>query len=320
MNSKNFLLIAIVLIFVMYVPIKINQISVEKSNKVKVEYDEVVAIASSDAVKQLVYAADSYSNENLAEGKKIDYRDMNLNLDKALDRFYRTLFLNLNIEEDYSLQQGIKFRIPIKIATAYDGYYIDYFKKDGQGEQWSELKPYSMVDEKNNLIINFTLDDYVYIKDLSTNVVSEGRRKEFELKYPESCLKDGKTFNNVKGQVINNMIKNDLEYYTYYSNDIAKMNNWQLSYDIPYWGNRAIDSIAFMAFYQGEMFVGSDKVYNSYGFGSTKTVNKKDIYGYKKRGRKMYSTTIDGDEPTYFSNEYEAAIDGYEPDLEFYGK
>ncbi len=96
MNSKNSLLIAIVLIFVMYVPIKINQISVEKSNKVKVEYDEVVATASSDAARQLIYAADSYSNENLAEGKKIDYRDMNLNLDKALDRFYRTLFLNLN--------------------------------------------------------------------------------------------------------------------------------------------------------------------------------------------------------------------------------
>lgn len=318
MNSKNFFLTALVLVFVMYVPIKIDLISMSKSNNIKVEYDEMVANASSDAAKQLIYSSDSYSNENLAESDKVDYREMNLNLDKALNRFYRTLYLNLNIEEDYSSQEAIKYRIPIKLATGYDGYYIDFFKADGQGEQWTDKKPYSMVDKVNNIIINFTLDDYVYVTNLSTKITSEGHRKDFQAKYPNSCLKDDKTFNEVKSQVINSMIQEDLNYHTHYANEIAKRNNWNLSYDIPYWGNRAVNSVAFMAFYQGVVFDGAEKSYNSYGFGSTKTIIGKEIYGYERDGKKIYSTKVDGSNPIYFPNEIEAAKSGYSPDMKFY--
>lgn len=320
MNSKNFFLMAMIICMVIYAPIRINQAAIKESNSTSAQYDEILADASSDAARQLIYAADDYSNENIAESNKVDYRNINLNLDKGLDRFYRTLYLNLNIENDFLGQQSIKYKIPIKLVTGYDGYYMSYFKADGKGEQWSEKTPYSMVDDKNRIIIHFTLDDFVYVTDLITKVTSEGKRKEFEIKYPNSCLKNSKKFNEVKGQVINTMIQEDLKYYTYHSNDIAKRNNWTINYDIPYWENRAVNSVAFMAFYQGNAIIGADRIYNPFGFGSTKTVRGKETYGYEKNGKKMYSNIIDGINLIYFPNEIEAAKEGYSPDMEFYTK
>ncbi len=319
MGNRNFYILAIILLLVIYFPVKLNQESIIKSHTISKQYDEMLVSATNDATKQLVYSTDSYSNENIAEGDKIDYRDINLNLDKALDRFYDTLYLNMNIEENYSSQQAIKYRIPIKIATAYEGYYINYFKIDGQGEQWSELKPYSMVD--GDIVIHFTLDDTVYVTDPVTKDIKKGKRKEFENKYPNSCLKNEKTFNEVKTQVINSMIRNDLEYYTIQSNKIAQLHNWKIGFNIPYWGDKAIDSISFLAFYQGDEFIGADKIYNSYGFSTTKTKKDKAIYGYIKNGKKMYSNIKNENmDLTYFTNEYEAAKDGYSPDLYYYGK
>lgn len=315
--NKNFFLIAICLLVILFIPIKINQSLIIKSNNCKVFYDEIMATSSNDAAKSLIYAADSYSIEKLAEGKKADYRDINLNLDKALERFYETLYLNLDIEDNYIGQQSIKYKIPIKLATGYDGYYLNYFKTNGKEEHWSEKKSYSMIDKENNLTINFTLDDYVYIVDLNTQKRFEGKRKEFETKYPNSCLKDDKTFETIRGQIINSLIKSDLEYYTYYSNSISTKNNWNIGYDIPNWGNRNIDSISFMAFYQGKVFEGVEKNYNSFGFGSSKTREEKPIYGYMRDGKNMYSPDRKANS-TYFPNEFEAAQNGFDPDLNFY--
>ncbi len=315
--NKSFFIAIIIIIFTFFVPVKLNQDNIVKSHAISSQYDEMLVSATSDAAKQLIYTIDSYSNENVAEGEKIDYRDINLNLDKALDRFYGTLFINMNIEENYSYQQAIKYRIPIKIVTGYEGYYINYFKADGKGEEWSELKPYSLVD--GDLVIHFTLDDTVYVTDPITQKTKTGKRKDFETKYPTSCLKDQKTFNEVRNQVINNMIQNDLEYYTKQANAIAQQYNWSIRFDIPYWGNKAIDSVSFLAFYQGDGFVGANKVFNSYGFSTTKTIKNKNIYGYIKNGKKLYSNEKkENIELVYFENEYEAAENGYEPDLEYY--
>ncbi len=316
METKIFLIIVII-ISLLFFPIKINQESIVKSHSISKQYDEMLVSATSDATKQLVYATDSYSNENVAEGEKIDYRNINLNLDKALDRFYKTLFINMNIEESYAYQQGIKYRIPIKIATGYEGYYINYFKADGKGEEWSDLKPYSFVD--GDLVIHFTLNDTVYVTDPITKDTKEGKRKEFETKYPNSCLKDQETFQKVKNQVINSMIQSDLEYYTKQSNDIAKRHNWNIRFNIPYWGNNSIDSVSFLAFYQGDGFTGADKVYNAYGFSTSRTIRDNGIYGYVKNGKKLYShEKVKDVELSYFENEYEAAKDGYSPDLDYY--
>lgn len=320
MGGKKFFILIIMILFTLYLPTSINQKSIDKSRNMSNQYHEVIVNATSDATRLLVDVTDSYSNENMAEGNKVDYRDINLNLDKALDRFYKTLYLNLNIEESYSYQEQIKHRIPIKIATAYEGYYINYFKMDGKGEQWSELKPYSLVE--GELVIHFTLDDNVTVTDGNTNTTITAKRQYFEKKYPNSCLKDQQTFDNVKSNVINSMIQEDLEYYTSHSNSLAKLNGWNIVFDIPYWGNRSINSIAFIAFYQGDEFIGTEHMYNSYGYSTSKTTKNKFIYGYIKNGKKLYSYIEENDvsEITIFNNQFEAAKAGYSPDSEYFYK
>ena len=317
-GNKNYFIVAIMLLIVLYFPLKINQQMIDKSHTVSKQYNEMMASATSDAAKQLVYAVDDYSNDIQSEGKRTDYRNINLNLDKALDRFYNTIYLNLNIEDNYAYQQSIKYKMPIKIATGYEGYHISYFNNNGDGELWSELKPYSMVDETNNLVIFFTLGEEVTVADKNDNTEITGTYKDFKNKYPNSCFKDKETFEEIRSQVINSMIKEDLEYYTYYSNRIAQTNHWNIRFNVPYWGNRAISGISFIAFYQGEAFIGADEKYNSYGYAASQIVVEKDVYGYEINGKKYYSTEKRGTNPIYFPNRYEAAMEGYSPDLEYY--
>lgn len=317
MKVKDFFIVAIIFLGVLFLPLRIDQEAIRKSNNSINDCNRMLARATEDAAQQLVYTTDSYSNENVGEGERYNERDINLNLDKALDRFYKTMFLNMNIENSYAEQQALLHKIPIKIATGYEGYYINSFKNDGSGEQWSDIKPYSFVEDDK--VIYFTLSDEVYVSD-SINGIKRGMREDFEDVYENSCLNSKKEFHEVKSHVINRAIQQDLQYYTKQANNIAKRNNWNTQFNVPYWGNRSVNDIAFIAFYQDEGFIGSDRMYNTYGYATTKIVKNKDIYGYMKNGRKLYSEIKSGEGDTYFSNAYEAAINGYSPDILYYGK
>lgn len=318
MTSKHMFLIVIIVILGFFIPTKIQQDSINSVESMSKQYDEMLVNATSDATYKLLEVTDSYSNEIEAEGTKVDYRNINLNLDAALDRFYKTVFMNLNIEDNYSYQESIKHRIPIKIALGYDGFYVNYFRTDGQGEQWSEIHKYS--DAQGDLVIHFTLGDEVSVTNIKTKESKTGKYEEVAPYFPRSCLKDKKTFEKVKSQVINSLIQSDLEYYTTRNNQIAKRFGWNMNFDIPYWGNRAINSIAFVAFYQGDGYPGMSKVYDSFGYATSQSVVKKDIYGYSYQGKKLYSDEKLNNvgQLTYFENQFEAAANGYRPDPRYY--
>lgn len=320
MNSKHIFLITILILMGFYIPTKYQQDSINSSEIMSREYDEMLVNATSDATFKLLETTDSYSNEIVAEGTKIDYRNINLNLDAALDRFYKTVYMNLNIEDNYAYQQSIKHRIPIKIALGYDGYYVDYFSEDGRGEQWSQIHKYSNVE--GDLVIYYTLGNEVSVTNSVTKESKSGTREQVAPYFPRSSLVDEQTYEKVKSQVINSLIQADLEYYTTKNNEIAKRFGWNMNFDIPYWGNRAINSVAFVAFYQGDGYAGISKVYDSFGYSTSQSVNAKNIYGYSYGGKKLYSDVLLNNvgELTYFENQFEAAISGYSPDPRFYYK
>lgn len=307
-------IMSLFIVFVVFLPVRINTEALYTAEISKYTYDEILTNATDDAALELIKTVTNDSIEKLGEGNKINYQTMELNLDQALERFYRTLYLDLNIENDFGNQQAIKINIPIKIVTGYDGYYIDYWSMDGKEERWSDKKLYSTIDNRNNLAIRFTLDDNVYVKNLSTGEEFLGKREDIGAKYPGSCLTDEKTFNEIKGQVINQHIQQDLEYYTYEANVIAQRNGWKLRFNTPYWGNRSITGISFIAFMQGYEIQGTIK-YNNFGYSTTKIVKNNSIYGYIVNGHKLYSYEIAGNNPIYFENEIEAAKNGYSPDL-----
>ena len=318
--SKLMFAIMAMILFGFFVPFRVEQSSIIRTQAFTKQYNEIMTSATSDATQNLILATDSYSNELMAEGVKVDYRDMNLNLDAALDRFYKTLYIDLNIEESYSHQEAIKHRIPIKIAVGYDGFYADYFKTDGNSESWSDIHKYS--DVQGDYVIFFTLGNDVTITNKKTKVTKTGTRADLASSYSDTCLKDASTYNKVKSQVINTLIQSDLAHYTKQYNEIALLNHWDMNFDIPYWGNRAINSVAFIAFFQGDGEWGSNKIYNSFGYATSQTLSPKEIYGYTVNGKKLYSdnklSTVGT--LTYFENPYEAAKNGYIPDPKYYIK
>lgn len=320
MNAKHFFMITLIVLFSFYLPTKIEQDSIITTETLSKQYDEMLVSATSDATRTLLQASDVYSNELMAEGTKVDYRDINLNLDAALDRFYNTAFINLNIEENYAYKESIKHRIPIKIAVGYEGFYVNSFKTDGSGESWSDIHKFS--DVQGDLVIHFTLDDYVTVTNSKTRVTKSGTREELASSYPNTFLKDEDTFNKVKSQVINSLIQSDLEFYTTRTNQIALRYGWNMNFDIPYWGNRAVDNIAFIAFYQGDAFFGNNKMHDSFGYSASQNVEKKEVYGYTVDNNKLYSDNKlkNVGKLTYFENQYEAAKSGYSPDPKYYVK
>lgn len=318
--SRIMIIMAILILTNLYLPTRMEQNTIFTAEAQSKQYNEMLVSATSDATQTLMRVSDSYSNELMAEGTKVDYRNINLNLDAALERFYKTLYINLNIEEDYSHQQAVKFRIPIKIAVGYDGFYVNYFKTDGAGEEWSDIHKFS--DVQGDLVIHFTLSDEVTVTNHVTKETRTGTRAELAKYYPTSCLKDEVTFNKVKSQVINSLIQSDLEFYTTKNNQIALQNGWNMNFDIPYLGNTSIDSVSFIAFYQGDALLGTNKMYSAFGYATSQAVNKREIYGYTRDGKKLYSdnklTSVG--ELTYFENQFEAAMKGYSPDPIYYYK
>lgn len=318
--SRIMIIMAILILTNLYLPTRMEQNTIFTAEAQSKQYNEMLVSATSDATQTLLRVSDSYSNELMAEGTKVDYRNINLNLDASLERFYKTLYINLNIEEDYSYQQSVKFRIPIKIAIGYDGFYVNYFKTDGSGEEWSDIHKFS--DVQGDLVIHFTLSDEVTVTNHVTKETRTGTRAELAKYYPTSCLKDEATFNKVKSQVINSLIQSDLEFYTTKNNQIALQNGWNMNFDIPYWGNTSIDSVSFIAFYQGDALLGTNKMYSAFGYATSQAVNKREIYGYTRDGKKLYSdnklTSVG--ELTYFENQFEAAMKGYSPDPIYYYK
>lgn len=319
---KNaFIILAVIIIGVVWLPGKINQTQLIRSDEYKQRSNEAVDNAVQDAALELMQQKDNESAEIKSLGNKVNFKTTEINLDAGLQQFYRTLYQNLNIEHETAKQQAEKAKIPVKIATAYDGYYTDIFesKQGGSPERWSNKKAYAMLDTKSNIKINFTLDDYVYIQDLTTNEKFEGNQKKFQNKYPNSCFGNGEKFNEIKNRAILNLMKMELENSTYYNNYIAKKNGWKLNFDLK-GGNRAFDSISFIAFVQNDELKVIE-AYNSYGFGTAKIVEKKKYIGYTKNGRRLYCRAGENSEAgstiKVFQSEADAASAGYIPDPKF---
>lgn len=320
---RSISIVFFIFLMLLVMPGNLNQSSIVKSDNLKNDYNEVVDNATSDAAKALIIPSENYSTELMADGKSTNYQKTNLNLSEGLNRFYKSIYLNLGIQDNGSQQKALVNKIPIIIAAGYDGYYIHTWQEnkgsDGKLKiinDWTNKKLYSIKDNKYNIKIHFTLDNYVYIENLNNNQKYEGNAENFSSKYPEYF---GINFTKVRSQIINQMIQKDLNYYTYSNNKIAKKNGWSLKFNVPYWGDRSITTISFIAFLQGKIMTGAPNNYDTYGFGTAKIVARKPIYGYlSSDGHKFYSTNKIGTYDIEFYNMFEAAKNGYSPDPKYY--
>jgi hypothetical protein len=320
--KPSFVSIALIIIILIFIPLDYNQQKMVQSDQLFSQYNEKISNAVEDASKELINNDDSSSFEISADGNKNNYQAVNLNLDKALWRFYKTLYVNFNIQDDPVEQQEIADKIPLKLAVGYDGYYVCSWVEQPTSsgtnklqETWSNKINYTMLDNKNNIQINFTLDDYVYVTNLNTQVTTQGDQSSFISEYPNSVF--GSKFEGVRRQVITNLIENDLKYYTRNNNELSQKYGLGYNFTIPYIDDTAINNVSFIAFLQGVPINGANKVFNSFALGIARTAQKGKWYGYTVNGVKYYHNgnfSKTGSNQVIFDSAKEAAEAGYYPD------
>ncbi len=268
------------------ISIDISQRKIIQAENLKVNYNEVMFMATEDAAVALNEPVEETDFEEYAEGYSSKH-NVKLNLNKALDCFHKTFYLNMGVENDKVAQDEIRQHLPVKIVVANDGYYIntveEVFDLNGKKEIceiWLLKKPFSFFDKKSKLVINFTLTDYLYVYDTVKGIYLKSKLSEMHELYPEAELFENTNFDLTRKQTIIDMIRNDLELYTVRYNNIAKESGKGYSFNIPYissdqWEN-TIKNVCFIAFLQG--FPMGIEDYNTYGFGGSQIVETDLIY------------------------------------------
>jgi hypothetical protein len=320
MKITDFALICIVALVPISVSMDIDQGRGSQAAQLRQRYSEMMNTASEDAALAMLEQKSGSGLQMILDGYKKNPKEIEPNLDKALERFYRSIYVNLGIDEDKVAQDAFKQFLPVQVIVAYEGYYIHTLEnafnissgRNENTELWLPKKPYSYYDSGGNRIFNFTLDNHVHVYDCSTGAGSEG---------------DGSTmlsnFDTIRRQTIVSQIQKDLEYYTARANFVSKTYGKGYVYNIPYipddtWHN-TIDDVCFMSFLQGMALPGTDEAFNTFGAGGTRVMLKSKIYGntdavsgVKYYHRSSTCSSVTG-AVTVFENRREAAKNGYYP-------
>jgi hypothetical protein len=294
-----------------------------QAEALKTRYNEVMKLSVKSASSDLIIPSTNISEEILAEGGKVDFRNNDLNLELALDKFYKNLFLNMGIHNDQLAQEELRMHIPIKVAVGYDGFFIntlsesDELDADGSPkieELWKAKKSYSFYDRSSNIQIDFTLSDKVKVYDTNNNIVLDGSAEEMKQRYPNSIFTHN-DYEIIKQKAITDAISDALVYYTVKNNEIASRHGFEYKFEFPYLDSNSITGVGFIAFLQG-IPLNAGELYNTYGFSASKVTKSRKYYTSSEHGQKFYhdescSKLVPGSK--IYDSKEEAAIDGYYP-------
>jgi len=208
--------------------------------------------------------------------------------EKALEAFFRTLYVNFGITADETSKDVLRVYIPVIVLIDYDGYWICSMEtyKNSLGDNiremlWKPKKPY--VYEKNGYIYLFTLDDYVKVFDPENITFYEGRRGDIAVNLPDSeIIHYDELFEQVRKRTITELIKTDVNSAINEHNKYAKLYGITYNFSPPYisdddW-HKNIEDIGFLAFFQGiPVGLGGER-FNSYALGAARIVRKNHYF------------------------------------------
>lgn len=323
MKSFKFAILWILAFLMMCSTLFLRTMSIKENGKRIETYDLVLKNSCEDAAQAMIQPSNEQQLNTIEQGYVKSPKEIEPNLDKALETFYNTLFMNLGIQNDPALQEGFKRYVPLKMVVAYKGLYVCTSTEYTEGgkkkfkEMWQPLISFNYKDAKNNLIINYTLNDYVYITDLKNGYV-EGTSKDMRQKYPLCEALSDKHFEGMRRKVITDTINNAMGYYTEKNNSIGRQNGFSYKFKIPIIDNdklNEIDSASFIAFYQG-LPIRSDVIHNNYALSASRITANKKYYGSQGLNNYYHTSSscprITG-KVKVFNSRVDAAKDGYSP-------
>lgn len=284
MKLSNFVIIFTIIAACLLIPIKLQQKMQAIVTVKQTEYNNCIDNAVDDALL----------------GDAVEYDSGNrifVNKDIMTENFFRSLYNSFGVVGNANAQDLIRLYVPVLLYTDTSGYYIysaHEYATDGEHRteyKWSEKRKYAYDDTANNLLVVFTLGDFVSVYNKETNEKVEGNYQDIKEIYPDvDYFNDYDEFNETRCNCIINHIVPDMEYYVNAHNTIAKRYGIEYNFELPYIQDtdwyRTIDDISLLAVFQGYPYsdIGAGGYFNRYAIGSARI--KKESY--------FYISTIDG--------------------------
>lgn len=280
MKITDFAIIFAMILLCVGVPLDIKMNNINAIAEKRIAYDMALESALDDAISSLV---------------EVDSRrEICLNKEKGMQRFYDSLFANFHISLDKSKQEQLKTYIPIILITDTDGYYIYYntmYQSGGENlvkQSFTEKKPYAYEDP--DFIYYFTFSDYLKLYDKHGNEVAEGKYKDLLSRY--STLIPESQFDEIRRNAIINTLTDDMNYYINQHNRIGEHFGITYRFALPYiehedW-DRTIDDISMVVFFQGYPYnANTNDVYNRYSLAGVR-ITKERVYYLQEKDSILY--------------------------------
>ncbi|MEA1974503.1 MAG: hypothetical protein U9N10_02960 [Bacillota bacterium] len=230
-------------------------------------------------------------------------QDDDINKNRAVDAFFRSLFINFNILDNTSLKNRLSNYIPVIVVVENDGFNIlslqEFSNVIGKKEMkmiWNPKVLYSYSDDK--FIYQFFLDDKLNVYEKESMKLYKGTNKTIceEIDVSNSILEDEAIFNSVKKREIIRLLQRDINYEINKQNDIIKNLGIDYYFSLPVitnddWTN-TISDIGMLVFFQGLPIGNQGDRYSNFVLGGSKLLKSKKYYVVTNinTGKKEYHT------------------------------
>lgn len=254
----------------------------------RIEMNRIIDTAVEDGVANLI----------MVGGDK----DITINKDRAIETFFNSLFLNMDVVGDSIAQKKIVGYIPVIAVIDYNGFYIlssqEYTATYGYKEikpVWKTKVPYSYTD--GSYVYSFTLDDYLEIYDIVNGNFHKGLYSDLKAVIPSDIIQKDSLFQDVRRRTIIEALKREVNQGINNHNLIARQFGITYSFSLPAidneeW-NKTIDDVGMLVFFQGmPLGIGNER-YNNYALGAARVF----------KGHKYYLQTNSINGLTYYHRE-----------------
>lgn len=229
--------------------------------------------------------------------------------DSAVEAFFDSLYASLGIADNPASREKLSLYVPVIAISAGDGFYVYYEDNIRTSEgvlqtvrRCTEKQVFSYYENTaregkcaTDFVYRFLGEDSCFLCDTEGICGEKGRvfrtgpKDEAEGSNKilwdtatggrnyDCLLTDRELFEEKRRDISSNRLEEALTYYCNRHNRIAQENGVSYGFSIPSWNGelflKAIDGIAFIAFFQGYPIYGGNGVFNCFTVSNARVVS-----------------------------------------------